>query len=184
MGAYKYIKETLQSEYKGEKGAYDYEAVMREKLYRFRSAERAVVRLERPSNIARARELGYKAKKGFIVVRVRVRHGSGAHKRPRSGRRPKRMGVNKLTRNISIQRIAELRASKRYPNCEVLNSYWVGEDGKYEYYEVILVDPNVPEIKADKDINWICSNKHRGRAERGLTSAAKKARRGRRKKGH
>jgi len=25
---------------------------------------------------------------------------------------------------------------------EVLNSYWVGEDGKHKFYEVILVDPS------------------------------------------
>lgn len=182
LGAGKYISETLQREYKGEKGTYDYDKLYKEKLMKFRQNEQAVVRLEKPSNLPRARSLGYKAKKGFIVVRVRVRKGSGAHKRPRTGRRPKRMGVNKLTRNISIQRIAELRASKRYPNCEVLNSYWVGEDGRHEYYEVILVDRNAPEIKADKDINWICSNKHKGRAERGLTSAGKKARKNRKKK--
>ncbi|MCD6479055.1 MAG: 50S ribosomal protein L15e [Candidatus Diapherotrites archaeon] len=176
------MAETLKKEYKEEKGAYDFKAIKRERLIQFRKAERAVVRLEKPTNLPRARALGYKAKKGFIVVRVRVRRGSGAHRRPRAARRPKRMGTKKLTRNISIQRIAELRASKRYPNCEVLNSYWVGEDGKYKYYEVILVEPNVPEIQADKDINWICSNKHRGRAERGLTSAAKKARKNRKKK--
>lgn len=183
LSATKHIAETFRKEYSEEKGIYDYKALKREKLLEFRKADEAVKRIEKPTNLPRARSLGYKAKKGFIVVRVRLRRGSGAHKRPRSGRRPKRMGVNKLTRNISIQRIAELRASRKYPNCEVLNSYFVGEDGKYKYYEVILVDPNAPEIKADKDINWICSGKHRGRAERGLTSAAKKARRNRKLKG-
>lgn len=181
LGATKYIAETLQKEYKGEKGTYNYKKVYKDRVVEYRKNELAVVRLEKPSNIPRARALGYKAKKGFVVVRVRVRKGSGSHKRPRAGRRPKRMGVKKLTRNISIQRIAEQRASKRYANCEVLNSYWIGEDGKHEYYEVILVDRNAPEIIADKDINWICSNKHKGRAERGLTSSAKKARKSRKK---
>lgn len=177
LSATKHIAETFRKEYAEEKGVYNYKAIKREKLIGFRRAEEAVQRIEKPSNLPRARSLGYKAKKGFIVARVKLRRGSGSHKRPRSGRRPKRMGVNKLTRNISIQRIAEQRASRKFPNCEVLNSYFVGEDGKYKYYEVILVDTNAPEIKADKDINWICSNKHRGRAERGLTSASKKARR-------
>jgi len=181
LSATKYIVETLQKEYKGEKGAYNYKKLYKDKLVEYRKSELAIVRLEKPSNLPRARALGYKAKKGFVVVRVRVRKGSGAHKRPRAGRRPKRMGVKKLTRNISIQRIAEQRASRKYPNCEVLNSYWVGEDGRHEYYEVILVDRDAPEIKADKDINWICSSKHKGRAERGLTSAAKKARKNRKK---
>jgi large subunit ribosomal protein L15e len=55
----------------------------------------------------------------------------------------------------------------------VLNSYQVGKDGKYFWYEVILVDRAHPSIKADKRINWICSK--RGRSARGLTSAAKKS---------
>lgn len=59
---------------------------------------------------------------------------------------------------------------------EVLNSYWVGEDGKHKWYEVILVDPYHPAIKADPQLNWLCTGKHRGRAFRGLTSAGKKGR--------
>ena len=82
----------------------------------------------------------------------------------------------------NYQWIAEERANRKFPNLEVLNSYYVGEDGKYYWYEVILVDPQAPEIKADKELNWICSGKHRGRVFRGLTSAAKKSR-GLRKKG-
>jgi large subunit ribosomal protein L15e len=57
-----------------------------------------------------------------------------------------------------------------------LNSYWIGKDGKHYYYEVILVDPTKPEIKNDKDIKWIANGKNRKRAERGLTSAGKKSR--------
>jgi large subunit ribosomal protein L15e len=76
----------------------------------------------------------------------------------------------------SIQRIAEERAARKYPNMEVLNSYWVGEDGKHKWYEVILIDPCHPAIKADPQLNWLCTGKHRGRAFRGLTSAGKKGR--------
>jgi large subunit ribosomal protein L15e len=86
------------------------------------------------------------------------------------------MGVNKITQAKSIQRIAEERVAKKYPNLEVLNSYWVWSDGKYKYYEVILVDPNSPSIINDKKINWICSKKHTNRALRGLTSAGNKGR--------
>jgi large subunit ribosomal protein L15e len=35
---------------------------------------------------------------------------------------------------------------------EVLNSYWVGEDGQHEWFEAILVDPNHPSIKNDDNI--------------------------------
>ena len=59
---------------------------------------------------------------------------------------------------------------------EVLNSYWVGEDGKNKFFEVILVDPSAPEIKADKDLNWLGKPSHRRRVYRGKTSSNKKSR--------
>ena len=37
---------------------------------------------------------------------------------------------------------------------EVLNSYWVGQDGKLKYYEVILVDGHHPSITSDKQLAW------------------------------
>jgi large subunit ribosomal protein L15e len=90
------------------------------------------------------------------------------------------MGVNLITAGKSIQRIAEERAAKRFPNLEVLNSYWVGQDGKAKWYEVILVDPHHPSIINDKNLNWI--SKTVGRAFRGKTSAGTKGR-GIRKRG-
>lgn len=136
--------------------------------------EPSIVRVEHPTRIDRARALGYKAKQGYIVVRVRVRRGGLRKRRIKGGRVPSKKGILKITMGKSIQRIAEERASKKYPNLEVLNSYWVGQDGKHKYYEVILVDPHHPVIKSDPKINWIAN--HKGRAERGLTSAGKKGR--------
>ena len=183
MGAAKHIQETFQKEFMGEKGpGYDYSKLQRDRMIGYRREKKAVVRVEKPTNIPRARSLGYKAKKGFIVARVRIRKGGGMHPRPRSGRRPRRMGVNKLTRKKGIQAIAEERVGRHFKNCEVLNSYFVGEDGMGHYYEVILVDPSAPEIISDSSINWICEKQHKGRAERGLTSQGKKGR-GLRKKG-
>ena len=92
------------------------------------------------------------------------------------GRHPKRRGMLKITMAKSIQRIAEERAAKRYPNLQVLASYWVGEDGGHKYYEVILVDPQHPAILADRKIAWIAEPQHRGRVYRGLTPAGKKGR--------
>ena len=65
------------------------------------------------------------------------------------------MGVAKFKPGKSIRLIAEERTAKNFPNLEVLNSYWVGEDGKHKWFEVILVDPNAPTIKTDKDVSWI-----------------------------
>jgi len=116
---------------------------------------RAIVRLERPSRISKARRLGYKAKQGFVVVRVRVGRGGMRKQRPRAGRRPKHLGVVKIKAAISMHEVAERRAGEKFPNLKVLNSYFLYRDGKYSWYEVILVDPYHPAIKADKDLAWI-----------------------------
>ena len=135
-----------------------------------------IVRVDKPTRLDRARELGYRAKPGYIVVRVRVRRGGLQKRAIKAGRRPKHKGINKITMAKSIQRIAEERAQKKYPNLEVLNSYYVGEDGKQKYYEIILVDPANPAIKSDPKINWICEPQHKGRVYRGLTSSGKRSR--------
>ncbi|MDO9516841.1 MAG: 50S ribosomal protein L15e [Methanosarcinaceae archaeon] len=146
-----------------------------ERLQEWRK-EGSVTRIRRPTRIDRARTLGYKAKQGIIVVRTKVRRGGMRKSRYVRGRRTQRMGKNKMTTGMSIQRMSEERASRKYPNMEVLNSYWVGEDGKSRWYEVILVDPSHPVIKSDKNLNWICANTEKGRAFRGKTSAGKKGR--------
>jgi len=138
--------------------------------------EGTFVRVDKPLRLDRARAFGYKAKQGFVVVRTKVRKGGLRKHRIKKGRRAKRKGILKITMRKSIQRIAEERTSKRYPNCEVLASYWVGEDGRHKWYEVILVDVNHPVIKADPKLNWICSSKQSNRANRGLTPAGKKGR--------
>jgi len=133
-------------------------------------------RVERPTRLDRARSLGYKAKQGYVIVRGRVRKGTFNKRTIKGGRRAKRKGITKITVGKSIQRIAEERTQKRYPNLEVLNSYWVGMDGQYEWYEVILVDPHHAVIKADPKINWICEPGHSGRVYRGKTSAGQRGR--------
>ena len=117
----------------------------------------ASIRIDKPTRLDRARSLGYKAKHGVIVVRTRVRRGGRRKLRPVLGRRQKRMGVKKFTPAKSKQLIAEERTARKYPNMEVLNSYWVWQDGRYKWYEVILVDPNHPAIKSDKDLGWIAN---------------------------
>jgi large subunit ribosomal protein L15e len=91
-------------------------------------------------------------------------------------RKPSKTGVTKITMAKNIQRIAEERVNRHFPNLEVLNSYWVGQDGKHKYYEVIMLDPSHPSIKADKELGWIADGHHRGRAYRGKTSAGKRGR--------
>ena len=163
-------------------GGYDYKEIQRKRLIDYRRTHEAVVPVDYPTNLPRARQLGYKAKQGIAIARVRIRRGSGLHRRPVKGRRPKRMGVQKLTRRLSIQSMAEQRANRRYPNCEVLNSYKIGQDGQHHYFEVILVNPSEPAIASDKSFAWLAHGSHANRAFRGKTSAGKKSR-GLRKKG-
>ncbi len=136
--------------------------------------EGSVVRIPRPTRLDRARSLGYRAKQGFVVVRVRVRRGGRRKSRFKKGRRSARMGMKRITPKKSLQWIAEERAGRKYPNMEVLNSYWVGEDGRFKWFEVILVDRDHPAVLKDEKINWISGK--RGRVFRGLTSAGKKSR--------
>lgn len=111
--------------------------------------EPAMKRIERPSRLDRARSLGYKAKEGVIVVRMRVSRGGMRRQRPTSGRRPKHMGVLKMKSAVSSQDVAERRVSERYPNMKVLGSYLIWKDGKFAWYECVLVDPLHPSVKSD-----------------------------------
>lgn len=168
-GLYQYLRELWRNPKKALKQQY------KDMLAEWRK-QPAIVRIDRPTRLDRARSLGYKAKQGYIIVRVRVPKGTSKRPAIKGGRRPKRRALLRIARQKSKQRIAEEHAAKKYKNLEVLNSFWVGEDGKYEWYEVILVDPNHPSIFSDPKINWICRKVHKGRAFRGLTSAGKKSR--------
>jgi len=152
-----------------------YQSPQQQRLIQWRKEEN-FLRVDKPLRIDRARSLGYKAKPGYIIVRVRVRRGGLRKPKIKGGRKPAARGIVKITMAKSTQRIAEERAAKRYPNMEVLNSYWVGEDGKHHYYEVILVDPVHPAIMNDPKINWITDTSNKRRVLRGKTSAGKKGR--------
>lgn len=142
---------------------------VKERLIKWRR-EPSFKKIDRPTRLDKARARGYKAKQGFIIVRGRIR--KGGRKRPlygKRGRKPSKAGLVKYTPKKSLQRIVEERVQKKYPNLEVLGSYSVGGDGKYKWFETILVDPNNPAIKKDKNIKWITEKKHRKRVFRGLT---------------
>lgn len=168
--AYHYIAEAWKRPYDGELGRLN-----RARLAQWRR-EPSVVRVERPTRLDRARSIGYEAKQGFVVVRVRVSKGGRERPRPNKGRRPKRMGVYGYAPEKSLQLIAEETAARKYRGLEVLGSYYVGEDGEHKWYEVILVDPNQPGIRSDKDIKWISDPSQRGRVFRGKTMAGRRMR--------
>lgn len=150
------------------------EETLRKRMVEWRHSA-VFTKVDKPLRLDKARALGYKDKTGFVVVRVRVKRGGHTRPRPVKGRRGKRMHTRKNLR-MNYRWIAEQRTAKKYENLEVLNSYQIGKDGMNYFYEVILVDPQRPEIKNDKTINWVCNSRNRKRAIRGLTSSAKKVR--------
>ena len=152
-----------------------FQSPQHQRLIQWRKEEN-FTRVEKPTRIDRARTLGYKAKQGYIVVRAQVRRGGLRKHTIKHGRKPAATGISKITMSKSIQRIAEERTAKHYLNMEVLNSYWVGDDGKHYFYEVILVDPVHPAILKDKNINWISNASNTRRVLRGKTSAGQKGR--------
>ena len=137
-------------------------------------------RIERPTRLDAARRLGYKAKQGVVLIRTRVRRGGLRKGKIHMKRKPSKAGISKITMAKNTQRIAEERVARHFPNLEVLNSYWVGEDGKHKFFEIIMIDTHHPAIINDKQLGVFCqangNNSHRGRAYRGKTSAGKRGR--------
>lgn len=114
--------------------------------------EPSVVRVEKPLRIDRARSIGYKAKQGFVVLRVRVRRGGFSKPRPNSGRRPKALGTVLHKVNVTMLEEAINRAKKKYPNLYPIGGYPLTYDSVYKWFEVIMVDPYHPAIRSDPEI--------------------------------
>ncbi len=167
MSYYKYAREQY------EQPKENLDEIWQQRLVEWRQEE-SLVESENPTRIPKARSKGYKAKNGIKVIRSRVKKGGSKRERPSGGRRPRTAGQNRYSSKKSKQVIAEERASKKYKNLEVLDSYWVIEDGNYKWFEVIMVDPEASEIQNDDDLNWITEK--RDRVERGLTPSAKESR--------
>ena len=68
--------------------------------------EDVITSIHRPTRIDRARSLGYKAKKGITVVRVRVMRGGRKRLARKHGRRSRTMRRKKVV-GMSYQWIAE-----------------------------------------------------------------------------
>src|SRR3989338_9476590 len=140
MGAYKYISKLFKEHNR---------SLFKERLIVWRKSD-AIERVDNPTNITRARSLGYKAKLGYFVVRVRLLRGGRQRPQIKKGRRSKANRVKKIV-GKSYQWIAEERANRKYRNCEIIGSYQIAKDGQYYYFEVILGDRGLlgryPETK-------------------------------------
>lgn len=140
-------------------------------------------RASRPSRPDKARRLGYKAKQGYVIYRVRVRRGGRKRPAPKgatygeleglahalrivliwitSKGKPTNQGINQLKYQRSLKSTAEERVGRRCANLRVLNSYWINQDSTYKYFEIILVDPQHKAIRRDPRINWIVKPVHK-----------------------
>ena len=172
MGAYKYLEELYK---KKQSDVLRY--ILRIRCWEFRQLN-VIHRASRPTRPDKARRMGYKAKQGFVIYRIRVRRG-GRKKQVRKGQvmgKPASQGVNHLKPTRNLQALAEERVGRRCANLRVLNSYWVNQDATFKYYEVIVVDPAHKAVRRDPRINWICNATMKHREMRGLTSAGRKSR--------
>lgn len=177
------MAETKQKTQKSAKGMYHYikqawkkpdATTLRERMIAWRKSP-VQVKVDKPLRLDRARTLGYKDKKGFTVIRIRIKRGGHKRPRPNKGRRSKRMHTRKNLK-MNYKWIAEQRVGRKHANLEVLNSYVIGRDGINYFYEVICIDPKRPEIANDKNLKWATKPANKKRAQRGTTSSAKKSR--------
>ena len=167
-GAYYYIKQAWKNP------TPEHIDQIRKEMIAWREGGR-ITKIEKPTRLDRARALGYKAKKGFVVFRVTLERGGRQKARPTTKRRSKRFNVKKILK-VSYQQVAEQRVQNTHKNLEILNSYKIGKDGKFYFFEVIAVDRNMPEIKSDKHLKWLQHPANKFRVLRGLTSPGIKSR--------
>src|SRR3989344_2672370 len=153
MGAYKYLNE-LWNDKNGK-----LEPILRNYMIEWRK-ENSIVKLNRPTRLDKARALGYKAKQGFLIARVRLKRGGRLREKFKGGRRNKTMRRKKIVWK-NYQWVAEERANKKFPNMSILNSYYLAKDGKHYFYEVILVDPEI--VKNYINFRWLKNRKNRSR---------------------
>merc|ERR1711879_178530 len=172
MGAYKYLQELYKKK----------QSDLLRFLFRIRCWQlrhlAAIHRASRPTRPDKARRLGYRAKQGYVIYRVRLRRGGRKKPVPKGATygKPKREGVNQIEFQRGTRSKAEERAGRLAGALRVLSSYWICQDSTYLYYEVILVDPQHKAVRRDPRINWICKAVMKHRELRGQTGAGRKNR--------
>merc|ERR1712110_198099 len=150
MGAYKYMNEIWRK-----KQSETMRYLQRVRVWQYRNLN-TIHRASRPTRPEKARRLGYKASQGFVVYRIRMRRGGRKKPVPKGATmgKPVHQGVFvQFARRL--QSVAEERVGRHCGALRVMNSYWVGEDSTYKYFEVILVDPNHNGIRNNPKLQWI-----------------------------
>jgi large subunit ribosomal protein L15e len=179
MGAYKFLEELWKK-----KQSDVMRFLLRVRSWEYRQLS-SIHRATRPSRPDKARRLGYKAKQGISIFRVRVSRGNRTRKISKGivHGKPTNQGSMHRKGMRNLKAVAEERVGKKMGGLRVLNSYWAAQDATYKFFEVIMVDPNHNAIRHDPRLHWIAQSTMKHRELRGLTSAGKKHR-GLRAKGH
>ena len=109
MGAYKYVQELWRK-----KQSDLLRFLLRVRCWQYRQLN-SIHRAPRPTRPDKARRLGYKAKQGFVLYRVRVRRGGRKRKVPKGATygKPTNQGVTQLKFQRSLQSVAEVRFKPR-----------------------------------------------------------------------
>ena len=104
MGAYKYLEELYKK-----KQSDLLRFLLRVRCWQYRQLN-TIHRAPRPTRPDKARRLGYKAKQGYVIYRVRIRRGGRKRKVPKGNThgKPVRQGVNKLKFQRSLRSVAEV----------------------------------------------------------------------------
>lgn len=130
MGAYKYIEELYKR-----KQSDLMRFLLRVRCWQYRQLT-SIHRASRPTRPDKARRLGYKAKQGFVIYRVRIRRGG--RKRPVSkgitGGKPAGHGIFSLKFQRSLRSKAEERVGRKCGGLRVVNSYWIAQDSTFKYF--------------------------------------------------
>lgn len=105
MGAYKYLEELYKK-----KQSDLLRFLLRVRCWQYRQLN-AIHRASRPTRPDKARRLGYKAKQGYVIYRIRIRRGGRKRKVPKGNTsgKPVRQGVNQLKFQRSLRSVAEVR---------------------------------------------------------------------------
>lgn len=105
MGAYRYMQELYR---KKQSDVLRY--LLRIRVWQYRQLTK-LVRVPRPSRPDKARRLGFRAKQGYVIYRIRVRRGGRKRPVPKGCTygKPKSNGINELKPTRRLQSVAEVR---------------------------------------------------------------------------
>ncbi|ELK08873.1 60S ribosomal protein L15 [Pteropus alecto] len=160
MGAYKYIQELWRR-----KQSHVMRFLLRVCWWQYcqPSAIHTVLHPTRPDKV---RRLGYKVKQGYVIYQIRVCCGGCKRPVPKGATygKPVHHGVKQPKFAGSLhQSVAEEQAGCHCGALRVLNSYWVGEDSTYRFFEVIFIDSFHKAIRRNPDIQRVTKPVHKHR---------------------